>query len=106
MLALPSWPGDVRELENEIGGACMMVVGETIDVADLPEYLSAGNATAGAALRAPSEPGLEGVSLDDQERQLLAAAREKSGGNQSQAARLLRIGRGRLRHKMAQFNIK
>jgi DNA-binding NtrC family response regulator len=105
LLARHCWPGNVRELENVIGGACMMAIGDTIDIADLPEYLRAGNG-ATAPATAPVETGSGEVSLDEQERQLLAAALEKSGGNQSQAARLLRISRDRLRYKMSKFNLK
>src|SRR6266567_3536295 len=39
LLGRHGWPGNVRELENVIGHACMMVMGDTIDVQDLPEYL-------------------------------------------------------------------
>lgn len=39
VLARHTWPGNVRELENVIGHASMMVMGETIDSADLPENL-------------------------------------------------------------------
>ena len=107
LLARHCWPGNVRELENVIGGACMLAIGDTIDIADLPEYLRAGTATVAATpVAALPEPSVDGVSLDDQERQLLTAALEKSGGNQSQAARLLRISRDRLRYKMAKFNLK
>jgi DNA-binding NtrC family response regulator len=98
----------VRELENVLGSSCMMVVGDTIDIGDLPEYLREGrtSATAGPTLE-PAEPDHPGsLSLDGQERQLLASALEKSGGNQSQAARLLRISRDRLRYKMAKYNLK
>ena len=106
VLARHSWPGNVRELENVIGSACMMAIGDTIDVADLPEYMRAGHASAATPVAASADPGVDGLSLDDQERHLLAAALEKSGGNQSQAARLLRISRDRLRYKMAKFNLK
>jgi DNA-binding NtrC family response regulator len=107
VLARHSWPGNVRELENVIGSACMMAIGDTIDVADLPEYMRSGHPSSAATpIAAPADPGLDGLSLDDQERHLLAAALEKSGGNQSQAARLLRISRDRLRYKMAKFNLK
>ena len=37
-LSLHSWPGNVRELENVLGHACMMAMGDTIDVQDLPAY--------------------------------------------------------------------
>src|SRR5260370_1047256 len=89
VLARHSWPGNVRELENVIGSACMMAMGDTIDVADLPEYMRAGHATPAATpVTGLADAGIDGLSLDDQERHLLAAALEKSRGNQSQAANL------------------
>ncbi len=38
-LARHTWPGNIRELENVVGHASMMVLGDLIDVADLPDYL-------------------------------------------------------------------
>src|SRR5579863_9673076 len=35
-LARHSWPGNIRELENALGHACMMTLGDMIDVEDLP----------------------------------------------------------------------
>ena len=46
------------------------------------------------------------MSLEDNERQLLARALEKTGGNQTQAARLLRITRDTLRYKMKKYNLR
>jgi DNA-binding protein Fis len=46
------------------------------------------------------------MSLEDNERLLLARALEKTGGNQTQAARLLRITRDTLRYKMKKFNLR
>ena len=62
LLARHSWPGNVRELENVIGASCMMVVGDTIDVGDLPEYLREGRAAAGAAL-IPAQVGPDPDSI-------------------------------------------
>jgi DNA-binding NtrC family response regulator len=108
LLARHSWPGNVRELENVIGASCMMVVSDMVDIDDLPEYLRQGRAAAVAGpMAVPVEPDHpDSVSLDGQERQLVAAALEKSHGNQSEAARLLRISRDRLRYKMAKYNLK
>ena len=50
-------------------------------------------------------PG-DGLSLEDNERSLLARALEKTSGNQTQAARLLRITRDTLRYKMKKFNLR
>jgi DNA-binding NtrC family response regulator len=105
------WPGNVRELENVIGHAAMMVMGDTIDVRDLPEYLwdSTGRWTTDGESGAEVE--LEGVapdgtgSLEDQERKLVVQALEAAAGNQSKAARLLRIGRDALRYKIKKHNL-
>ncbi|HEY7389108.1 MAG TPA: sigma-54 dependent transcriptional regulator [Bryobacteraceae bacterium] len=102
-----SWPGNVRELENAIGHACIMTFGDMIDVADLPEYLRAPRSphTADAPSAAPA-PGPAGiVSLEDQERLSIQHALEAAAGNQSQAARLLRIGRDALRYKMKKYGL-
>jgi two-component system, NtrC family, response regulator HydG len=101
-LARHDWPGNVRELENVLGHACMMVMGETIDLADFPSYLLApGTAVLAEALAAPQEMG----SLEEQERILLVKAMEAAGGNQSEAARILRIGRDALRYKMKKHSL-
>jgi two-component system, NtrC family, response regulator HydG len=106
-LAAHSWPGNVRELENVIGHACMMVMSDTIDVPDLPEYLrgqagaeleAEGRAMAAAACVAPG-------GLEEQERFLLTRALEASRGNQTKAARLLRIGRDAMRYKLKKHNL-
>jgi DNA-binding NtrC family response regulator len=47
------WPGNVRELENAIGHACMMALGDTIDAADLPDYLRGDASRAQPARRHP-----------------------------------------------------
>lgn len=105
VLSRHSWPGNVRELENVIGHSCMMASTERIDVPDLPDYLRAGDKatldTAGSGLH---EDGLS--PLDEQERRLISEALVQSNGNQSQAARILKIGRDALRYKMKKFGIE
>ena len=108
LLSLHGWPGNVRELENVIVHACMMALGETIDGPDLPSYLHSSGDSAEAAAAAPlpaaAEPGGVGT-LEEQERLLIIRALEAAGGNQSQAARLLRIGRDALRYKLKKHNL-
>jgi transcriptional regulator with GAF, ATPase, and Fis domain len=61
----------------------------------------------GAAAPAAVDPiPAEGISLEDNERMLVVRALEKTGGNQTQAARLLRVTRDTLRYKMKKFNLK
>ncbi|HUA82521.1 MAG TPA: sigma-54 dependent transcriptional regulator [Bryobacteraceae bacterium] len=101
-LARHDWPGNVRELENVMGHACMMVMGDTIDLADLPSYLR----TPGESIRQEPVSIPEDIrSLEEQERALLMKAIEAAGGNQSEAARILRIGRDALRYKMKKYSL-
>jgi DNA-binding protein Fis len=57
-------------------------------------------------MTAPLEIPTDGLSLEENERSLLAKALEKTNGNQTQAARLLRITRDTLRYKMKKFNLR
>ena len=56
--------------------------------------------------RMPCPSPATAMSLVEQERRLLVQALEKTGGNQTQAARLLRITRDTLRYKMKKFNLR
>ncbi len=97
-LAMHSWPGNVRELENVLGHACMMAAGETLDISDLPDYL-----------RSPARadtPAAEGGALREQEKTMVQRAMQTAGGNQSEAARILRIGRDALRYKLKKFGLE
>jgi len=103
-LSLHNWPGNVRELENVLGHACMMALGDTIDVQDLPAYMRypATHEEPRQALESEPEVG----TLAEQERLLIIRALETAGGNQSQAARILRIGRDALRYKLKKHNLE
>ncbi len=105
-LSLHGWPGNVRELENVLGHACMMAMGDTIDMQDLPAYLrSQGGQTEAETVPAPPASAEIGT-FAEQERQLILRALETAGGNQSQAARILRIGRDALRYKLKKHNLE
>jgi DNA-binding NtrC family response regulator len=104
LLALHSWPGNVRELENVIGHACMMALGDTVDIQDLPAYLQTREHQVEAVpVSAAPEPGVG--TLEEQERLLIVRALQAASGNQSQAARILRIGRDALRYKLKKHNL-
>ena len=96
------WPGNVRELENVIGHAAMMTMSDMVDVQDLPQYLHSSEHAAPAA---PPLPASAIDTLAEQERLLLIRALETASGNQSKAARLLRIGRDALRYKLKKHNL-
>jgi transcriptional regulator with PAS, ATPase and Fis domain len=101
-LSQHSWPGNVRELENVIGHAAMMTMSDTIDVQDLPSYMHAHSEQSTHVTPVPS---FDVGTLEAQERLLLIRALEASAGNQSKAARVLRIGRDALRYKLKKHNL-
>lgn len=105
VLAGHDWPGNVRELENVIGHACLMASSETIDATDLPPYLwtePPGNLLQHSAAAASA---CGSVSLEEQESRSIQQALAATSGNQSQAARLLGIGRDALRYKMKKHGL-
>lgn len=83
------WRGNVRELENVLGHACMMAEAEFIDVRDLPEYLR--NPRGGAAADDP-----ELMPLADLERRYTQHVLERVGGNKLHAAQILGVSRATL----------
>jgi PAS domain S-box-containing protein len=107
LLVAHDWPGNVRELRNAIERAMILEDSSQITPASLP--LSINQNREHAPIPTPflgaSFPE-DGVSLEENERRLLVQALEKTAGNQTQAARLLRITRDTLRYKMKKFNLR
>jgi transcriptional regulator with PAS, ATPase and Fis domain len=102
VIARHSWPGNVRELENVLGHGAMMAMGETIDVGDFPDYLlSTHRGSESAEQVAPPDED----TFADHEKRLIMEALARANGNQSQAARALRLGRDALRYKMQKHGL-
>jgi DNA-binding NtrC family response regulator len=99
LLARHQWPGNIRELENVLGYACMMAMGETIDVQDMPEYLM------GHGAPPPGSAQIAEGTFEEHEKRLLADAMAAASGNQSEAARGLRVGRDALRYKLKKHGL-
>ena len=94
-----SWPGNVRELKSAFEFAFVSCPGGMIGAEHLPPQILAGQ---------PSDqaPGFAaGESLDDVKRRRLEDALAQTGGNQSQAARLLGISRTSVWKQIRKYNI-
>lgn len=89
VLSRHAWPGNVREMENVLGHACMMTEGEFIDVRDLPDYLQ-------SAVRGVATNGPDLMPLADLERRYTQLVLARLGGNKLQAAQVLGISRATL----------
>jgi DNA-binding NtrC family response regulator len=85
-MAAYSWPGNIRELENVIGNACMMAEGRFIDINDLPDRLR-------EAPRPVSRTDEALFSLEEAERRHIIRVLDRVGGNKLKAARILGVGR-------------
>ncbi|PIE70638.1 MAG: hypothetical protein CSA22_07040 [Deltaproteobacteria bacterium] len=107
-----AWPGNVRELENVMERAAVMAEGRVI----LPEHLPAaisGEAglpsTQGDGMIYPLRLSPENLSIKKARMQLEAdlirKALETTGGNRTQAARLLEISHPSLLSKMKTYRI-
>jgi PAS domain S-box-containing protein len=106
LLATHDWPGNVRELRNAIERAMILEESALITPPSLPIAISRPEAGGMFVLPAATEIPTDGLSLEDNEKNLLFRALEKTNGNQTQAARLLRITRDTLRYKMKKFNLR
>ena len=96
------WPGNVRELENVIERAMVMAGGRTIELEDLPPALQ-------EAQTSPLLPDDGALSIKEAsrrlERELIRRALEKTGGNRTQAAKLLEISHPALLYKIKEYGL-
>jgi DNA-binding NtrC family response regulator len=91
------WTGNVRELENAIGHACMMTDSTKIDVCDLPPNFA-------GASELGSDFGPELISLDEMSREHARRVLEACGGNRKRAGEILKVSRATLYRLVAAKN--
>ncbi len=96
LLTKYSWPGNIRELKNILDRAMILAGGEPLDPGTVGIDDDDLNQAGG-----PGAPGSGlGQSLGETEKNQIEAALEKTGGNKTEAARLLGITRRRLYSRM------
>ncbi|MEC8425313.1 MAG: sigma-54 dependent transcriptional regulator [Myxococcota bacterium] len=111
-LARHPWPGNVRQLENALERAVIVAAGDSVDLADLP--VDVGGAPHGG----PGSPSVLALGDDDGEaslsikthtasleRHLIVLALERTGGNRTQAARLLEISTKARLYKIRDYGV-
>ncbi len=95
------WPGNVRELRNVLERAALLNDADTLR----PEHVELFKARPASAEFAGAAPAGESLSLSDLEKQALVNALEKSGNNQSHAAKILKVTRDTLRYRMKKYGL-
>jgi DNA-binding NtrC family response regulator len=98
-----SFPGNVRELENMIERAVVLARSDYIRKDDLP--FSTDDEASCVQMEVIAEGDYE-TSMRDFERALILAALEKSGGNQSAAARSLGVTERHLRSRLDRLHLR
>jgi two-component system response regulator PilR (NtrC family) len=108
LLLAYDFPGNVRELENIVERAVTFETSRAVTPESLPPSVASG----GTRLRGltseltvpPEGMDLEGL-LAELERGVLIQALERTGGNRTEAAKLLRISFRSLRYKLDKYDI-
>jgi DNA-binding NtrC family response regulator len=99
LLSRYSWPGNIRELENVLGNACMMTDAQAVDIGDLPEYI-----------RTPEFPDSHQettvATLAEVEKGHVLRVLEGLDGNKVRAAELLGISRAKLYRILADSDLE
>ncbi len=98
-----TWPGNVRELENVIHRSLLLADGPAIGIEDLPTGLGADADGPGSDSSAPISVAM---SLDELEKAAIEKALKRHGGNLSDVARQLGIGRSTLYRKLEQYGFR
>jgi DNA-binding NtrC family response regulator len=100
------WPGNVRELHNVTEGLTITCEDEMIQPDHLP-------ASVRGIRSAESNGDIEktsllafGLSIQEMEKKLLKEALQRTGGNISEASRLLKVTRNTFRYRMAKHQIQ
>lgn len=92
------WPGNVRELKNVLERVVLTCRNGTITTEMLPEKIRLQG-------KAKKQSSLESFDLSVHEKELIVAALEQYGWNQSESARKLGISRNTLRYRMKKYGI-
>ena len=104
-----SWPGNIRELQNVIKRAIVMVEEGSILLEHLPPEIwrtASREKVESPDRNLSAPPVLADHTLEGMERTQIAWALEEEKGNQSKAARLLGISREKLRYRMRKYRIE
>lgn len=99
------WPGNVRELHNVVEGLTITCKDEMIQPDQLPASVrDTGSAGSNGESEKTSLLAF-GLSAQEMEKKLLKEALQQTGGNISEASRLLKITRNTLRYRMAKYHL-
>ncbi|UCF32133.1 MAG: sigma-54-dependent Fis family transcriptional regulator [bacterium] len=98
LLVRNQWKGNIRELENVVERAVIMARGDIIRPEDLPGHIQSDRGEEAMGV-------IPGRPLSDLEREAIIKTLELTGGNRTEAAKLLGISRRTLQYKLKEYGI-
>jgi DNA-binding NtrC family response regulator len=99
------WPGNVRELHNVVEGLTITCKDEMIQPDHLPVSLRDAHSVGSNGEIEKTSLLAFGLSAQEMEKKLLQEALQRTGGNISEASRLLKLTRNTLRYRMAKYHL-
>ena len=102
-LAVAPWPGNIRQLRNEVMRLAAISRQSLITEEDMWDGVPAPRAAPAPAK--PSKPESLKSAVEQMERQMIADALEGTRNNQQQAAKVLGLSRQGLINKMKRYAI-
>lgn len=99
-----SWPGNIRELKNVVERCVVLEKEEILTPQHLPGEIS-GTKPADELPDCRLVLPEDGLALEEVEKELIRQALDRSGNNQTKAAKLLRISYDTLRYQAKKFNL-
>ena len=105
-LCAHEWPGNIRELQNEVERASLFSGdGERIDLEHLSERLTEGRQTGGGPGSKVRREGALKAVLAEVEREMISAALERHDGNRTRASEELQVSRWGLVQKIKSYGL-
>jgi Nif-specific regulatory protein len=104
-LSAGAWPGNVRQLRNEVMRLAACAQGERVQEEDLLLGLPAAPRESAPRVAGPAKAATLKQATEDLERSMIAEALESTRQNQQQAARLLGLSRQGLINKMKRYQL-
>jgi DNA-binding NtrC family response regulator len=108
-LSRHSWPGNVRELRGVVEQAAILASGALIEGYDIQACLNewqSPSPPARSSAPPPPSPALDGVRLEEVERNLVLQTLARCEGNLTRAASELGIARSTLRYRLRRYAVR
>jgi DNA-binding NtrC family response regulator len=96
------WPGNVRQLRNALETASVVATGDVIEFGDLPPEVTRTDISPSSPEPIPLPASR---TLEEIERDAIRDALARTGGNKTQASKLLGIGLRTLHRKVKEYGI-